>query len=135
MPATRLILIAFVAVLAALGAAQSKSPKPDPARPVLTDAELERAIRGRFAKSKIAVNQFTVRVQGGVATIEGRTDVIQHKGTATRLAKMAGAKQVVNRVVVSEKAKERASANLAKGRRRVQVKRSETTPRSRPNVR
>ena len=66
-----------------------------------------------------------MRVQGGVATIEGHTDVIQHKGTATRLARAAGAREVVNRVELSQAAKERAAANLAKGRRRVQVKRGE----------
>lgn len=98
------------------------------ARPAPTDAEIERSIRARFARSKISVNKFQVHVQGGVATIEGHTDVIQHKGTATRLARSGGALQVVNRIEVSQAARERASANLAKGRRRAQVKRSE--PRS-----
>jgi hypothetical protein len=86
---------------------------------------LQTDIGARFAKSKIGVNHFVVHVQGGVATIEGHTDVIQHKGTATRLARLAGAREVVNRVELSEAAKERAANNLAKGRRRVQVKRSE----------
>ena len=90
-----------------------------------SDRQLEAAIGARFAQSKIGVNHFVVRVQGGVATIEGHTDVIQHKGTATRLAKTAGAREVVNRVELSQTAKERAAANLAKGRRRVQVKRGE----------
>lgn len=89
------------------------------------DAELERAIRERFARSKIAVNRFTVRVQGGVATIEGRTDVVQHKGVATRLAKAAGARRVVNRIQVSEEARQKSSGNLAQGRRRAQIKRGE----------
>jgi hypothetical protein len=91
----------------------------------VTDRQMEADIRARFAKSKIGVNHFTVHVQGGVATIEGHADVIQHKGTATRLARAAGAREVVNRVELSEAARERASANLAKGRRRAQVKRSE----------
>src|SRR5574340_86858 len=90
-----------------------------------SDVQLEKAIRTRFAASKISVNNFQVHVQGGVATIEGRTDVIQHKGTATRLAKTAGAKRVVNKIVVSQAARDRASANLAKGRRRAQVKRGD----------
>ncbi len=98
----------------------------------LTDAELERAIRERFARSKISVNRFTVRVQGGVATIEGRTDVVQHKGVATRLAKAAGARRVVNRIEVSEQARQKASKNLAQGRRRAQIKRSEASARSEP---
>lgn len=91
----------------------------------LSDRELEAAIRARFARSKIAANGFQVRVQGGVATLEGRTNVIQHKGTATRLARAAGARQVVNRIELSEAARQRAAANLAQGRRRAQLKRSE----------
>ena len=92
----------------------------------MTDAQLESAIRARFAKSKINADKFQVRVQGGVATIEGRTDVIQHKGTATRMAKAAGAVAVNNHVQPSDAAKEKAASNLAKGRRRAQVKRGDT---------
>jgi osmotically-inducible protein OsmY len=94
----------------------------------MSDRELESAIRARFARSKISADKFQVRVQGGVATIEGNAQVIQHKGTATRLARLAGAKEVVNRIAISEEARAKASANLAKGRRRAQIKRSE--PRS-----
>lgn len=94
-----------------------------------SDAELEQAIRTRLAKSKIAADKFQVRVQGGVATIEGRTDVIQHKGTATRLAKSAGAVAVVNKVQVSDAARAKATARLAQGRRRAQVRRSEVPGR------
>ena len=93
-----------------------------------SDAELERTIRARFAKSKIAVNNFEVYVLSGVARIEGRTDVLQHKGVATRLARSAGAAGVVNRIEVSQAAKNRAAGNLAKARKRAQVKRGE--PRS-----
>jgi len=92
---------------------------------VESDAVIERAIRERFAKSKAASEHFQVHVVGGVATIEGNTDVIQRKGAATRMARTAGARQVVNKIVVSQAARDRAHANLAKGRRRVQVKRSE----------
>ena len=91
----------------------------------LSDAELEKAIRARFSRSKINANHFEVRVQGGIATINGKTDIIQHKGTATRLAKLAGAAAVNNRVEVSQAARDRANANLATGRRRAQVKRDE----------
>lgn len=96
--------------------------------PAPGDRELEKAIRDRFARSKIARNGFQVQVQGGVATLTGQTDVIQHKGVATRLAKTTGAKQVINRIQVSEAARQKASANLATGRRRAQIKRSETSP-------
>jgi hypothetical protein len=54
--------------------------------------------------------------------------VVQHKGTATRMAKTAGAVAVVNHIQISDAAKQKAAANLAKGRRRAQVTRGE--PRS-----
>jgi hypothetical protein len=104
------------------------APKPvtqQPARPATSDARLEAAIRAKFAKSKIDADKFQVHVQGGVATIEGRTDVAQHKGVATRLAKTGGALGVNNHIQISDAAKEKAAANLEKGRRRAQIKRGE----------
>jgi len=95
------------------------------AAPKLPDPQLESAIRARFAKSKINADKFQVHVQGGVATLEGRTDVIQHKGTATRLARTSGALVVNNRIQISDAARQKATANLEKGRRRVQVQRGE----------
>ena len=94
------------------------------------DRRIEAAIRARFAQSKIGTNKFEVHVQGGVATLEGHAEVAQHKGTATRLAKSAGALAVVNRIEISEAARQRAAANLAKGRRRVQIKRGEARPQA-----
>jgi hypothetical protein len=107
-------------------------PKPAavPKQAPIPDAQLEKDIRARFAKSKISTHHFQVHVQGGVATIEGQTDVLQHKGTATRLAKSAGAIKVVNHIAVSQAAKDKAAKNLASGRRRAQVKRSDTTART-----
>lgn len=90
----------------------------------MSDAQLESVIRAKFAKSKSA-NTFTVHVQGGIATIDGRTDVIQHKGAATHMAKSAGAAAVNNRVQISDAARQRAAGNLESGRRRVQVQRGE----------
>ena len=95
-----------------------------------TDAQLEQAIRARFANSKINEDKFEVHVQGGRATITGNTNVLQHKGTATRLAHAMGATDVINNIEPSDQARERAAANLTKGRRRAQIKRSETTARS-----
>ena len=100
------------------------SPKVT-AQPVRSDADIERDIRARLAKSKINQDKFTVRVQGGIATLEGKTDVIQHKGVATRLAKSGGAVAVVNRIQISEEARAKAAQNLETGRRRAQIKRSE----------
>ena len=103
---------------------------PAPAHAVPTDAQIEKAIRARFADSKINADKFEVHVQGGRATITGNTNVLQHKGTATRLAHAAGATDVVNNIEPSDEAREKAAANLTKGRRRAQVKRTETVARS-----
>lgn len=89
------------------------------------DKAIEAAIRAKLEKSKIGKDGFKVHVQGGVATWEGTTTVLQHKGAATRMAKSAGAKAVVNHIKVSDAAKQKASDNLDSGRRRVQVKRSD----------
>lgn len=89
------------------------------------DRETKAAIRAKLARSKIGKDGFTVRVQGGTAYWEGSTGVVQHEGAATRMAKTAGAKQVVNRIQISDAAREKASGNLETGRRRAQVTRGE----------
>jgi len=115
-------------------AAQTKpaAPKPNPAQSApqqgfsaQNDKEVEAAIRAKLAKSKIGKDGFTVRVQGGTAYWEGATSIMQHKGAATRMAKTAGVKRVVNNIKVSDDAKQTASSNLDQGRRRAQIKRSE----------
>lgn len=106
-------------------ATSPKTTTRNTAQPKLSDAEVEAAIKARFAQSKISANRFQVHVQGGVATLEGRTDIVQHKGTATRLAKSAGAVAVNNRIHVSDAARKKLSENLEAGRRRAQVKRGE----------
>ncbi len=101
--------------------------KPRIARPSgPSDAEVERDIRARFARSKISTDKFSAKVQSGIATLSGHTDVIQHKGTATRLAKNAGALAVVNNIEISQAAKDKAARNLESGRRRAQLKRGDT---------
>ena len=94
-----------------------------PGKPQLGDKQIEAAIRAKFAKSKINAEHFTVSVQGGVAIVDGRTDVIQHKGVATRMCKTAGAIAVNNRVQVSESARRKAAGSLENARRRAEVKR------------
>ena len=128
-------ILASIVIAAGLGTAAEPHPIPAhqrppatkqaPGKPALKDAQIEADIRARFARSKIGADKFTVHVQGGIATLEGRTDVVQHKGTATRMAKSAGASAVNNHIQVSEAAKAKASANLEKGRRRAQIKRGE----------
>lgn len=121
-------MIILFLLIGTLGA-QTKAP---PSKPVaglgasaLQDKETESVIRAKLAKSKIGKDGFTVRVQGGVAYWDGSTNVVQHKGAATRMAKTAGAKKVVNNIKVGDAAKETASANLEQGRRRAQVKRGD----------
>src|SRR5215472_9020251 len=90
---------------AAKAAANSQAPR-------ISDSDLEKAITEKFAASKISSDKFKAHVQGGVATLEGYTEVVQHKGTATRLAKTAGALAVVNNIEISQAAKDKAQANL-----------------------
>ena len=109
MQAIRLAVLALILV-PAYGAG------PAPPKGTGGDAAIEEAIRARFARSKISTNNFKVRVAGGVATLTGQTDVIQHKGVATRLAKLGGARRVDNQIAISEAARKRAAANLQKAR-------------------
>jgi hypothetical protein len=112
---------------AAAGDTKAPPSKPVPSQGTTSqqDREIEAAIQAKLVKSKIGKDGFTVRVQGGVATWEGTTSVVQHKGAATRMAKTAGAKKVVNNIRIDDEARARVSGNLKEGRRRVQVKRGE----------
>ncbi len=119
------------------GAATAKAPPQSSLRngtgvSAQSDAAIESAIKAKLARSKIGKDKLKVRVQGGIAYWEGNTDVVQHKGAATRMAKTAGAKAVVNKIMISDAARAKASANLENGRRRAQVKRSDvrSEPRS-----
>src|SRR5690242_16774868 len=71
----------------------------------LRDQQIEEEIRQRLAKSVIGKEQFKVRVREGIAYWEGSTAVPQRKGAATRMAKSAGARTVVNNIVVRPAAK------------------------------
>lgn len=127
----RVLGIALIAMVlaAATVTSQHKSAAAPRAQAAMSDAALEKAVQAKLNAGKISKDHFRVHVQGGVATLEGNTDVLQHKGTATRLAKNAGATKVVNHIVVSQAAKDKAASNLEQGRRRAQVKRSDTTSR------
>lgn len=123
----RLILAVLISVSAFAQPAKAPVKKAAPAQGTTAqeDKAIEAAIRAKLEKSKIGKDGFTVHVQGGVATWEGNTEVLQHKGAATRMAKAAGAKAVVNHIKVSDSAKQKAGDNLDSGRRRAQVKRSD----------
>jgi len=87
-----------------------------------SDAEIEATIKAKLSKSKIGKDGFQVHVKGGVATWTGNTNVMQHKGSATRMARTAGASQVVNNIKISDAALAKAAGNLTGEPRRVQVK-------------
>ena len=104
---------------------KAKAPPPPQGTTAPQDIQIEADIRARLAKSVIGKDGLTVRVQGGVAYWDGTTNVVQHKGAATRMAKSAGAKKVVNNIKIGDDAKQKAAGNLEQGRRRAQVKRSD----------
>jgi hypothetical protein len=112
----KLVSTLVLAVVVA-GLSQAASVvKPVPGTSRVPDAQIEHNIQMRFAKSKINAEHFTVSVHNGVAKIDGRTNVIQHKGVATRLAKAGGAVAVQNRIQVSEEARAKAAAKLQQSR-------------------
>jgi hypothetical protein len=119
-----MIVLLALAFSGAPAQTKSKGPPPQGAS-ASRDVQIEADIRARLAKSVIGKDGFTVRVQGGVASWEGTTSVVQHKGAATRMAKSAGATKVVNKIQVGDAAKQKAAGNLEQGRRRVQIKRSD----------
>ena len=63
-----------------------------------TDSQIESDFRMRLGRSKLASDGIQIRVKAGVATLTGKTSVVQHKGSATRMAKSAGAHQVANQI-------------------------------------
>jgi len=87
-----------------------------------SDAEVEATIKAKLARSKIGKDGFQVHVKDGVATWTGNTAVMQHKGAATRMAKAAGAVQVVNNIRVTGEASGPGKASGAAQPRHVQVK-------------
>jgi CubicO group peptidase (beta-lactamase class C family) len=94
--------------------AASSSTRPAAVRNAATpsDAQIDATIRAKLAKSKIGKDGFRFKVARGVVTWEGTTNVVQHKGSATRMARAAGAVQVINNIQVSDAAKAKAGASL-----------------------
>lgn len=78
-----------------------------------TDAQIDATIRAKLAKSKIGKDGFRFHVQRGVVTWEGSTNVMQHKGSATRMARTAGATQVINNIHVNGATKDMSSLKKA----------------------
>ena len=113
-----LTMLTFTGIQSGYGAVKA-APKPPAQTPAqsASDGEIDRSLKARLAKSKIAADKFEYKVQGGVVTWTGTTNVVQHKGSATRMARAAGAREVRNNIVISEAAKQKAMAQLAKGRK------------------
>lgn len=112
------ILLLLLTLFGAFAAASEPKKKSAPAAAAasVSDAELEKSIRARLAKSKLASNNLQISVKSGVVTIDGQVSVVQHKGVATRMAKNAGAKQVINRIKIDEAARQKAAGQLSRAR-------------------
>ncbi len=122
------LAVAFAGLSQAAAAAQPLPQKAQPKTQQTPDGLIEHRIQAKFAKSKINAEHFTVSVHSGVATLEGKTNVIQHKGVATRLAKTGGALAVKNNIQVSDEAKARAAARLAGNSGNAEVARATVVP-------
>ena len=77
-----------------------------------SDSVIEQNFRRRISKSKLNAEHFSISVRQGIAVLEGSTNVLQHKGVATRLARSAGAVGVRNNIQVSREARIKAAGNL-----------------------
>jgi hypothetical protein len=58
-------------------------------------------LKARLARSKIRQNPIDYKVENRVVTWTGKVAIPQHKGAATRMAKAAGARRVLNQIVVT----------------------------------
>ena len=96
------ILILFLCALSAWAA-----------EPPASDLQIESRLRERLAKSVIGKDGFVPKVKDGVVYWSGATSVAQHKGAATRMAKSAGARRVVNNIrFTGAKSSERAEEHV-----------------------
>jgi osmotically-inducible protein OsmY len=124
--------LTFAVALAGLShAATTAQPLPSKTQvqtqkttPQTPDGVIEHRIQAKFAKSKINAEHFIVSVHSGVATIDGKTNVIQHKGVATRLAKSSGAIVIRNRIQVSDEARAKAAARLSGNKEDTEIARA-----------
>lgn len=67
---------------------------------VSEDAAISAKLKQRLSRSKLKSDGLQYRVQDGVVEWSGTVRVPQRKGAATRMAKSAGAKRVVNRISI-----------------------------------
>ncbi len=107
---TALVLLCCLLTPSATFAAATRTTATHQAQ--VSDSQIQQTIQTKLAKSKIGKDGFRFHVSHGVVTWEGNTNVVQHKGAATRMAKAAGASQVVNNIQVSAAAKAKAAKSL-----------------------
>ncbi len=103
------LLLTNLVIVIGLSAAPATSPSRSTAavnRGVTpSDAEIEATLHAKLAKSKVGKDGFKFHVSHGIVTWEGTTAVMQHKGSATRMAHSAGASKVINNIQVTGGAK------------------------------
>ena len=92
------VLLGALAITAVQSVQGQTNPVGDAESP--EDAALQAEITDRLSRAVIGQDGFQFTVRKGVVYWTGETDVAQHKGAATRMARSAGAKQVVNRIIV-----------------------------------
>ena len=112
----------ILSLLACAWAAPAGKLTPSHSQGKFSDAEIEATIKAKLSKSKIGKDGFQIHVKEGVATWTGTTGTMQHKGAATRMAKTAGAIQVLNNIKITDEGKEKAAGNLSGAPRKVTVK-------------
>jgi hypothetical protein len=67
-----------------------------------SDKAIERSIRERLARSKLAADSVSFTVKDGTVSWEGSVSNPQRKGAATRMAHLAGARTVHNNLHVTK---------------------------------
>lgn len=110
----------------ALASTENAVDTGEPAR--LSDAALEAEIAARLARAVIGQDGFTFSVQTGTVYWQGSTTVAQHKGAATRMARSAGAREVINRIEVVSASPAPSSDDSPQALRRAQVQWREKLP-------
>jgi osmotically-inducible protein OsmY len=98
--------LGFTPALSPLSAATSPPKTAASTHATVSDEQLEANIKTKLNKSKIGKDGFKFKVQHGIVTWEGTTNIAQHKGSATRMARSSGAVQVVNNIKVLNTAKD-----------------------------
>jgi hypothetical protein len=66
------------------------------------DSSIEARLKARLSRSKLNSDGLKFQVKDGIVEWSGIVKIPQRKGAATRMAKSAGAKRVVNRIVVQK---------------------------------